>query len=85
VPVAVLSKYKYNYSKSSILCVSKTVKDNFVMCFEKQAVVIHDCVSLDILNVKAEVNLREQYSISTDKVDGNVANHTDARFIHLLT
>jgi hypothetical protein len=44
-----------------------------------KAVVIHDCVSLDILNVKAEVNLREQYSISADKVDRNVANHTDAK------
>jgi hypothetical protein len=44
-----------------------------------KAVVIHDCVSLDILNVKAEVNLREQYSIYDKKLIGNVANHTDAK------
>jgi len=80
-----LSKYKYNYSEiDSIFCVSKTVKDNFDnVLFSRnklKAVVIHDCVSLDILSVKAEVNLRKQYSISVDKkLIGNIANHTDAK------
>ncbi|TDE02399.1 glycosyltransferase family 4 protein [Flavobacterium hiemivividum] len=80
-----LSKYKYNYSGiNSILCVSKTVKDNFSNVLSKRnkqkAVVIHDCVSMGILNVKSEVNLRERYSIATDKkLIGNIANHTDAK------
>jgi hypothetical protein len=67
----------------------KTVKDNFcnVLFWKNKAkAVIHDCVSLDILNVKAD-ELREQYSISADKkLIGNVANHTDAKdtFINVV-
>jgi hypothetical protein len=61
-------------------------KDNFCNALlennKAKAVVIHDCVSLDILNVKAEEqgnNIRFQ----PIKLIGNVANHTMQKIYYI--
>ncbi|NRT11911.1 glycosyltransferase family 4 protein [Flavobacterium sp. 14A] len=80
-----LSKYKYNSSGiDSIFCVSESVRIDFskILSHEnkKKAIVIHDCVSMSILDTISSIGLREQYSISKKrKIIGNIANHTDAK------
>ncbi|MDI6050230.1 glycosyltransferase family 4 protein [Flavobacterium sp. XS2P24] len=79
------SSFKYNYSGiDSIFCVSKSVETNFQeMLWQKNKYktdVINDCVSLDIIDAKAGINLREKYSIDKAHfIIGNIANHTDAK------
>lgn len=82
---SILSKFKYNYSKiSSYFCVSKSVENEFRKILSKnnisKTVVIHDCVSLQILNSNADYNLRDRFSIAKDNlIVGNIANHTKAK------
>ena len=85
-----LSKYKYNYSGiDSIFCVSKSVQDDFSKILlkknKKKTIVIHDCVSMSILNVSSSINLREEFeNIKERKIIGNIANHTDAKDLNTL-
>lgn len=80
-----LSKFKYNYSGiNSIFCVSRSVEKDFSkILYEKnkfKTIVIHDCVSLDILNSKEVINLRDKFEIDKDCfIIGNIANHTRAK------
>ncbi len=80
-----LSKLKYNHQRlDSIICVSKMVQDSFGKTLNKatfkKTVVINDCVSLAILEEKSNINLRENYSISNEKlIVGNIANHSNAK------
>ncbi len=80
-----LSKFKYNYSGvNSILCVSRSVEKDFSKILYKKnkfkTTVIHDCVSLDILNSKEVINLRDKFEINKDCfIIGNIANHTRAK------
>lgn len=80
-----LSKFKYNYSGvNSIFCVSRSVEKDFSkILYEKnkfKTTVIHDCVSLDILNSKEVINLRDKFEINKDCfIIGNIANHTRAK------
>lgn len=80
-----LSKFKYNYSGvNSIFCVSRNVEKDFSkILYEKnksKTTVIHDCVSLDILNSKEVINLRDKFAINKDNfIIGNIANHTRAK------
>ena len=80
-----VSKFKYN-SKGidAVFCVSEAVKNNFSEVLsqtnKKKLIVIPDCVPLELLQAKANVDLREKYAISNDKfVIGNIANHTTAK------
>ncbi|MDR6846084.1 glycosyltransferase family 4 protein [Flavobacterium granuli] len=79
------SKFKYNYSGlNSIICVSKNVENEFSKILtlknKSKIIVIHDCVSLEILNSKSNLNLREKFSIDeNDVIVGNIANHTKAK------
>jgi glycosyltransferase involved in cell wall biosynthesis len=79
------SSFKYNYSGiDSIFCVSKSVENNFQeVLWQKNKYktdVIHDCVSLDIINANQEINLRKKYFIDEAQfIVGNIANHTDAK------
>ncbi|MFV8393112.1 glycosyltransferase family 4 protein [Flavobacterium sp. LB2P6] len=79
------SGLKYNYSGiDSIFCVSKSVNTNFQEVLwqknKNKTNVIHDCVSLDIIEAKEEISLREKYSINKSQfIIGNIANHTDAK------
>lgn len=80
-----LSKLKYNYSGvDSIFCVSRSVERDFSkVLYNKnkyKTTVIHDCVSLNILNLKMGINLRDQFSVrKKDFFIGNIANHTGAK------
>ncbi len=80
-----LSKLKYNYSGvNSIFCVSRNVERDFSGVLYKKnkfkTTVIHDCVSLDILNSKHEINLRDKFSVNKDYfIIANIANHTRAK------
>lgn len=80
-----LSKFKYNYPGiSSIFCVSKTVERDFSKILslknKKKTTIIHDCVSLNILNLETNFNLREKYKISKNYfIVGNIANHSRAK------
>jgi len=80
-----LSKLKYNYKGiDSIICVSNSVQRDLGIMLnnisKSKTMVIHDCVSLDILNVKANINLRETFDIPYNfKIIGNIANHTNAK------
>lgn len=80
-----LSKFKYNYSGvNSIFCVSRSVEKDFSkILYEKnkfKTTVIHDCVSLDILNSKEVIDLRDKFAINKDCfIIGNIANHTRAK------
>lgn len=82
---SVLSKFKYNYSGiSSYFCVSKSVENEFrKILFKKnisKTVVIHDCVSLQIIKSDTDYNLRDKFSIAKDNlIVGNIANHTKAK------
>lgn len=83
-----LSKLKYNYSGiKSIFCVSKNVEKNFSEVLYKKnkfkTTIIHDCVSLAILNSKEEINLRDKFSINENYfIVGNIANHTRAKDLY---
>ena len=80
-----LSKLKYNYSGvNSIFCVSRSVERDFSRVLYKKnkfkTTVIHDCVSLNILNSKQEINLRDKFTIKNESfIVGNIANHTRAK------
>lgn len=80
-----LSKLKYNYrGLSTLICVSNSVKRDLGKILNeitrKKTVVIHDCVSLDILNLKSTLNLRENYKINAEfQIVGNIANHSNAK------
>lgn len=80
-----LSKIKYNSKRiDAILCVSKTVQDSFGKILNNQTLnktlIIHDSVSLEVLNLKSKINIRELYNIPKDKlIVGNIANHTNAK------
>jgi glycosyltransferase involved in cell wall biosynthesis len=80
-----ISKFKYNYfGIDSIFCVSRNVETNFSEVLlpknKHKTVVIHDCVSLNIINVKPEIDLREKYLIDNSRfIIGNIANHTTAK------
>jgi glycosyltransferase involved in cell wall biosynthesis len=80
-----VSKFKYNYKGiDAIFCVSKSVENNFSQVLsdenKKKLIVIPDCVSLDILNKIAKVDLRQKYAINKNNfIIGNIANHTDAK------
>ena len=80
-----LSNLKYNFKGlSSIICVSNSVKRDLGKILNEKAksktVVVHDCVSLEILNLKPVLNLRETYKIDSEfKVVGNIANHSNAK------
>ena len=80
-----LSNLKYNFKGlDSIICVSNSVKRDLGKILNKKAksktIVVHDCVSLEILNLKPVLNLRETYKIdSRFKVVGNIANHSNAK------
>lgn len=82
---SILSKFKYNYSGiSSYFCVSQSVENEFRKILSKNNIsktaVIHDCVSLQILNSRTDYNLRNKFSIAKDKmIVGNIANHTKAK------
>jgi L-malate glycosyltransferase len=84
---SVLSKFKYNYSGiNSIICVSKAVQKDFSRILYPRNIskttVIHDCVSLEILDKKEELNIRENLKIDKNKfIIGNIANHTSAKNI----
>jgi glycosyltransferase involved in cell wall biosynthesis len=85
-----LSKFKYNYSHlNSIFCVSKSVERDFSSVLYKKnktkTIVIHDCVSFDILNSKQNIDLRDEFSINKDAfIIGNIANHTRAKDLETL-
>lgn len=85
-----LSKLKYNYSGiQSIICVSKSVQIDFSNILSNKnkpkTVVIHDCVSFDIINQKSEFNLKEKLSIEPNQLlVGNIANHSGAKDIETL-
>lgn len=87
---SILSKLKYNNTRlDSIICVSKMVQDSFGKTLNKstfkKTVVINDCVSLNILNNKSFINIRELYNIPEDKfIVGNIANHTNAKDLFTL-
>lgn len=80
-----LSNLKYNFKGlSSIICVSNSVKRDLGKILNEKTksktVVVHDCVSLEILNLKPILNLRETYKIDSGfKVVGNIANHSNAK------
>jgi glycosyltransferase involved in cell wall biosynthesis len=80
-----LSKIKYNYKGiNSIICVSNSVQRDLGMILniktQSKIVVIHDCVSLDVLDVKTTFNLRESFNIADNfKIIGNIANHSNAK------
>jgi glycosyltransferase involved in cell wall biosynthesis len=80
-----LSKFKYNYSGiNSILCVSRNVETNFLEILTKKnkdkTIVIHDCVSLKILNSRDVINLNKKFLVDEGKfIIGNIANHTKAK------
>lgn len=82
---SILSKYKYNYKNiATILCVSKNVEKDFSKILldknKSKVVVIHDCVSLDIVNSNNNLSFRDQFSIGiNDLIVGNIANHTKAK------
>lgn len=82
---SILSKLKYNYSGiNSILCVSRNVETNFLEILaqknKEKITVIHDCVSLNILNSREVINLNEKFSVEEGKfIIGNIANHTRAK------
>ncbi len=82
---SILSKFKYNYSGlSSIICVSKNVSTDFSKILTAKAksklLIIHDCVSLEILNSDTNLILKEFFSIDkNDVIVGNIANHTRAK------
>lgn len=79
------SNLKYNYKGlDSIICVSNTVKRELGKILNSKSnsksVVVHDCVSLDIVNLKPTINLKEVYSIGDEfKIVGNIANHSGAK------
>lgn len=83
-----LSKLKYNYSGvNSIFCVSRNVEKDFSeILYERnrvKTIVIHDCVSLSILNLKEEINLRDKFNITKNRfIVGNIANHTRAKDLY---
>lgn len=85
-----LSKLKYNYKGiTSIVCVSNTVKRDLSKILNIKAknktIVIHDCISLDILNLTPTLDLRETYKIDSGfKIVGNIANHSNAKDLPTL-
>lgn len=80
-----LSNLKYNFKAlSSIICVSNSVKRDLGKILNEKSksktVVIHDCVSLEILNLEPNLNLRETHKIDSEfKIIGNIANHSNAK------
>jgi glycosyltransferase involved in cell wall biosynthesis len=80
-----LSNLKYNFKGlASIICVSNSVKRDLSKILnqntQNKTVVVHDCVSIDILNLKPTLNLRDVYKIDSKfKVVGNIANHSNAK------
>ena len=87
---SMLSKFKYNYRNvCAIFCVSQSVERDFSVILSERnrskTRVIHDSVALSILDTPAPFDLREKYSISaTQKVVGNIANHSAAKDISTL-
>ncbi|MVO10966.1 glycosyltransferase [Flavobacterium sp. TP390] len=85
-----LSKIKYNSSRiDAILCVSKMVEESFGKTLtpkmKDKTIVINDCVSLDILDLKSDIKIRKLYNIPDDKLlVGNIANHTNAKDLFTL-
>jgi glycosyltransferase involved in cell wall biosynthesis len=82
---SILSKFKYNYSGlNSIFCVSKNVEKDFSKILAQKnkfkIIVIHDCVSLNILDSYSNLNFRDKFSLDkNDVIVGNIANHTRAK------
>ncbi|WPO77438.1 glycosyltransferase family 4 protein [Flavobacterium sp. KACC 22761] len=80
-----ISKFKYNSKViDAVFCVSNAVKNNFAQVLSpsnnEKLMVVPDCVSLEILDKKANINLREKYNIDESKfLIGNIANHTEAK------
>jgi glycosyltransferase involved in cell wall biosynthesis len=80
-----LSKLKYNYSGiNALICVSKSVQVDFSkilkVCNIAKTVVVHDCVSSDVLLKKEPLNIRKKFNISSNQIIvGNIANHTKAK------
>ena len=75
-----LSKIKYNSARiDAILCVSKMVEESFGKTLtpkmKEKTIVINDCVSLDILDLKSDIKIRKLY---------NIANHTNAKDLFTL-
>lgn len=85
-----LSKIKYNSKRiDAILCVSKMVKDSFGKTLNEETkmktIVINDSVSLEVLNLNSNINIRELYNIPNNKlIVGNIANHTNAKDLFTL-
>jgi len=85
-----LSKIKYNSKRiDAILCVSKMVQDSFGKTLNEETkaktLVINDSVSLEVLNLKSTINIRELYNIPNNKlIVGNIANHTSAKDLFIL-
>ncbi|TDP01329.1 glycosyltransferase family 4 protein [Flavobacterium sp. 245] len=85
-----ISKFKYN-SKAidAVFCVSNAVKENFAQVLspsnKSKLTVVPDCVPLEILNKKPNVDLREKYKVAEGKfIIGNIANHTTAKDLETL-
>jgi L-malate glycosyltransferase len=80
-----LSNLKYNFKGlDSIICVSNSVKRDLGKILNEKTksktVVIHDCVSLKILNLKPALDLRKTYTVDSEyKIVGNIANHSNAK------
>lgn len=85
-----LSKLKYNSNQlDSIICVSRMVRNFFAKSLSPKnrakIVVVNDCVSLDVLNYSATVDIRKLYNIPRSKfIVGNIANHTNAKDLFTL-
>lgn len=85
-----LSNFKYNLKGlDAIFCVSNSVKRDLGKILNQKTksktVVIHDCVSLDILELFPKLNLRETYKIDSKlKIIGNIANHSNAKDLPTL-
>jgi glycosyltransferase involved in cell wall biosynthesis len=85
-----LSKLKYNNSQlDSIICVSRSVQNSFGKILSpknrEKIVVVNDCVSLDVLNYNAAIDIRKLYNIPESKfIIGNIANHTNAKDLYTL-
>ena len=85
-----LSRIKYNSKRiDAILCVSKIVQDSFGKTLneatKKKTIVINDSVSLEVLDLKSKINIRDLYNIPNHKlIVGNIANHTNAKDLFTL-
>ena len=83
---SLLSKYKYNYKNvAATICVSQRVQEEFSAILteatKKKTIVIHDCVSPDILNNTNDAeDVRAKFNIPDNTfIIGNIANHTAAK------